>query len=63
MKVGDVCGACCGCFSDRQVAQINVNNNKMHVGTFKNEKEAAKTYNGKVFGYSGEFAYLNVIEE
>ncbi len=41
------------------VSYITVNKKKLHIGCFKNEIEAAKSYDEKAKEFFGEFAYLN----
>lgn len=43
------------------VAQIGVDNKKVHIGHYSDEKEAAIAYNEAAKKYFGEFALLNVI--
>jgi hypothetical protein len=45
------------------VAQIKSGNNRIHIGCFENEKDAARAYNEKAIELFGEFAYLNYITE
>lgn len=42
-------------------ATIQINGKNKHLGLFKNEKEAANTYNNAAIKYYGEFACLNEI--
>ena len=43
------------------VAAITVNNNRIYLGSFKTEIEAARAYNEKAKEFYGEFALLNNI--
>jgi hypothetical protein len=49
--------------SPRYKAAINVDGKQRHIGSFKNEEDAARAYNEAALKYHGEFARLNVIEE
>ncbi len=42
-------------------AQIWVNSKKIHIGCFKNERDAARAYNKKAKELHGQFARLNVV--
>jgi len=44
-------------------AEIKYYNSNIHLGYYKNKKEAAKAYNKKALELFGEFAYLNPIGE
>lgn len=44
------------------VAKIKVNQKNIFLGSFYEEKEAAKVYNDAVTKYFGEYACLNIIE-
>ena len=44
-------------------AQIMHNYKQIHIGYFKDIKEAAKAYNTKALELQGEFAYQNIIED
>ena len=44
-------------------AQICVNNEKIHIGMFDNEDEAALAYNEFALDWFGKYAYLNKIKE
>ncbi len=44
-------------------ARIQINKKeKINLGTFKTQEEAAEAYNREAVKYHGEYAYLNVIE-
>lgn len=43
------------------IASISINNKSKHIGTFKNEIDAAIAYNKTALNYHGEFANLNEI--
>ncbi len=45
------------------IARIAKDGKQIWLGSFLNEKEAAKAYNEAAIKYFGEFAYLNKIEE
>lgn len=45
----------------RWYAQIGHNKKRIHIGSFKNETDAAKAYNQKALELFGEFAHLNEI--
>jgi hypothetical protein len=45
------------------IATINYNGKTMHLGSFDDEIEAAKTYDRKAHELFGEFAYLNFPED
>ncbi len=53
------------CWSNRDnkwYAYIKVNRQKIHLGVFNDESEAAKTYNIAAQQYFGKFSRLNAIE-
>jgi hypothetical protein len=45
------------------IASIGFNRNKIHLGLFTNEEDAARAYDRKAMELFGEFAYLNFQEE
>jgi len=44
-------------------AQICVNNERIHIGLFENEDEAALAYNEYALDWFGKYASLNIIKE
>lgn len=46
----------------RWIAQIGVNGQAIHIGSFRNKEKAALAYNEAAIKYHGEFAVLNKIE-
>ena len=48
---------------DKWVAHIVINNKKIHIGSFYDEKMAARAYNLKAIELFGEFANLNIISD
>jgi hypothetical protein len=48
-------------FCKRWIAQIWTGTTKVHLGSFKTQKDAAKCYNSAAIKYYGEFACLNNI--
>lgn len=53
-----------GVFKERNTyrARITVNNERIHLGFYKNPVDAARAYNEAALRYFGEFARLNKIE-
>jgi hypothetical protein len=49
-------------YNSKWCASIKIRAKKIHLGYFKNEEEAALSYNKKAMEYFGEFSKLNVIE-
>lgn len=45
--------------TNKWIAQIQVDLEKIYLGVFKNEKEAARAYNEAALKYHGEYARLN----
>ncbi|HDE6879209.1 TPA: hypothetical protein PDW80_002413 [Staphylococcus aureus] len=43
------------------ISTISVDNERVHLGTYQSEKEAAKAYNEAVFDYWGVNGYINDI--
>ena len=46
---------------NKWVAELRKNNKKIHIGYFKNEKEAAKAYNKLAIELFGQYVHLNKI--
>lgn len=47
--------------SSKWRAAININGKTKHIGSFKNEQDAALAYNKAAIVYHGEFANLNIV--
>jgi len=45
----------------RWEASLRVNRNKIHIGLFEREEDAARAYNAKAAAVWGEFAHLNAV--
>ena len=43
------------------ISTISVDNERVHLGTYQSEKEAARAYNEAVFEYWGGNGYINDI--
>ncbi len=56
-------GVCWGKKDNKWVAYIKFNGRQKHLGSFNDEKEAARAYNEAAKEYFKEFSKLNIIED